>query len=372
MPFTYGESPYGSELPPWRGYVEATVDATAPEGGTASASSTAQSSPAATGDGDVDGSGGSIAQSGTSSAAQGEMDANGAGIIEATATTTADGAASANGSGIAMYVAAVDQAGATVAHGLSVAQSHPDVTGDGAVVGSGGSMAFASFGITAQAEPDIVAAKSEAPPLFTPEPLGLAPLANSWNVDVLDAEFKQLVLEMFEQHLRTDERYVNVLGAPHLGPRELIEQSLAADGLSIYRGSTVGSNAGAYLLRSWRARNPKRGLHLLKTYLQLLWPNVWTAEQMWQEKGEPYPTALVPKAEADRATHYQTSRVNVTLPARATTGADLNSISSGLRASVPARIVLNLAIVTDERYELGMAAAANRGVVGASFEGVMS
>lgn len=195
---------------------------------------------------------------------------------------------------------------------------------------------------------------------------GLLPLRVSHEADQTERELKALFILLFEKYLRSDERYINVLGAPHLGPRDLVEQSLAADGLSIYRGSTVALGAGAYLLRAWRAHNPKRGLHLLKTYLQLLWPNVWTAVQMWQQVGQPYPTVL---EEEDLGSHYRTSRVHVSLPSYVTSGSDLNAISSGLRAAVPARILLNLAITSDSEFQLGMANGAYRGAVARHYEG---
>lgn len=191
----------------------------------------------------------------------------------------------------------------------------------------------------------------------------LLPLYYSHVADQLEHELKQLFIQLFDTYIRADERYVNALGSPQLGVRELVEQSLAADGLSIYRGAT---GPGSYLLRAWRAHNPKRGLHLLKSYLQLLWPNVWTAHQMWQDKGEVYPTELV---EEDGGDHYLTSRVHVSLPARSTSGADVNAISSGLKASVPARVVMQLSIFTEEAFDLGVAALFERGVVGRHYEG---
>ena len=31
---------------------------------------------------------------------------------------------------------------------------------------------------------------------------------------------------------------------------------------------------------------------MLRAYLQMLWPNAWTAVQQWHEKGRPYPEYL--------------------------------------------------------------------------------
>lgn len=215
---------------------------------------------------------------------------------------------------------------------------------------------------------DVQSATGEPPPVYVPVEPALQPLAASAEADELEAELKALFMLMFERHVRPDERYVNVLGMPQHGPPELVNESLLSDGLSIYRGADASSGAGAYLLRAWRAMNPKRGLHLLETYLQLLWPNVWSADQMWMSKapGAVYPNAL---SKTDGGNHYLTSRVNVRLPARVTTGGDLASIEQGLRASVPARIVLNLAIETEESIGLGVAAVMYAGAVVQTYEG---
>lgn len=220
--------------------------------------------------------------------------------------------------------------------------------------------------ILAEGEQDVVAVefvKDEDEQAEGPE---LLPLYYSHVADQLEHELKQIFMRLFDAYIRSDERYVNALGTPHLGVRELVEQSLAADGLSIYRGA---AGPGAYLLRAWRAHNPKRGLHLLKSYLQLLWPNVWKATQMWQDKAEAYPDGLVEEDEGD---HFLTSRVHVTLPARSTSGADVNAISAGLKGSVPARVFLQLSIVADESFSLGVASIFECGVVGRHYEGNFS
>lgn len=197
----------------------------------------------------------------------------------------------------------------------------------------------------------------------------LAPLQRSWEVNDVEKELKALFKELFDTYVRPDERYVNLLGTPHLGSYELLHSSLAADGLSIYQGGVSGMESGLYLLRAWRAHNPKRGLHLLKTYLQLLWPNVWECVQMWQDKAQAYPTALSDK---DGGNHFLTSRVHVSLPARATNGSDLNSVQYGLRSTLPARFVMNFTIEQEETVkEVFVASTVWRGFVSGSFKGTV-
>lgn len=197
----------------------------------------------------------------------------------------------------------------------------------------------------------------------------LMPLQRSWEVNDVERELKALFKFLFDTYVRPDERYVNLLGTPHLGSYELLHSSLAADGLSIYQGGVSGMDTGIYLLRAWRAHNPKRGLHLLKTYLQLQWPNVWKCVQMWQDKAQAYPTAL---SETDGGNHFLTSRVHVSLPARVTNGSDLNSVQYGLRSTLPARFVLNFTIEQEETVkEVYVASTVWRGFVSGSFKGTV-
>ena len=197
----------------------------------------------------------------------------------------------------------------------------------------------------------------------------LVPLQRSWEANDIEKELKALFKQLFDTHIRPDERYVNLLGTPHLGSYELLHSSLAADGLSIYQGGVSGMESGIYLLRAWRAHNPKRGLHLLQTYLQLLWPNVWKCAQMYQDKSKPYPTDLSP---VDGGNHFLTSRVHVSLPSRATNGSDLNSVQYGLRATLPARFVMNFSIEQEDTVkDVCVGATVWRGFVSGSFKGTV-
>lgn len=266
------------------------------------------------------------------------------------------GAAVTSGIDISSPMSISAQAVADVAMGVPV--SIPTAVGaataarmKGRLVASFPSSAITRVAIRAAAEPDLV------------------PLQRSWEANDIEKELKALFKQLFDTYIRPDERYVNLLGTPHLGSYELLHSSLAADGLSIYQGGVSGMESGIYLLRAWRAHNPKRGLHLLKTYLQLLWPNVWQCSQMYQDKGKPYPTALSP---VDGGNHFLTSRVHVSLPARSTNGSDLNSVQYGLRATLPARFVLNFSIEQEDTVkDVCVGATVWRGFVSGSFKGTV-
>lgn len=363
---TFGYSAYGDEIRPWVAFIEGSGAISAdgvlaPTGGSkAQGSSSVTGDAASTTTGRAIGTGSSIVE------ARPLVAPTGVGVIAGHGDVTGDGALSIHGLAVTVATTSVSQTNSVAATANAIGASTPPLSQIGNVGGVGGAMAqgIAFFSQTAGVE--VTASASENPPTITVSQPMMLPLVYSNEDNQVEAELKAIFVEMFQQHVRDGERYANVLGMPHLGPREMIEQSLAADGLSIYRGSSVGSGAGAYLLRAWRARNPKRGLHLLKTYLQLLWPNVWTATQMWQSKAVAYPTALV---EADGGNHYLTSRVHVTLPARVSDGGDLNAIQAGLHASLPARFVLNLAVTEETTFDIGLAAAYYRGAVAQSYTG---
>lgn len=178
----------------------------------------------------------------------------------------------------------------------------------------------------------------------------MAPLRESHEATQLEAELKALFISMFEQFARPQERETNTAGTPHIGPFGQVERAVKAEGLSLFRKSDDG--AMRYLFRSWRARNPKRGLHMLQTYLQLLWPNEWTIDQMWQSKSATYPLAL---QEIDSGNHYLTSRVSVYISSAVTDGADVLRLGPSLRSVIPARIFLKVGV--SQKAAAGVAAA---------------
>lgn len=193
----------------------------------------------------------------------------------------------------------------------------------------------------------------------------LAPLRNSHEATQLESELKALLIYLFGQYVRPQERETNTAGTPHIGPFGQVERAVKAEGLALYRKSDDG--AMRHLFRAWRARNPKRGLHLLKAYLQLLWPNSWTCTQMWAEKGATYPLVL---STTDGGNHYLTSRVHVEV----LSGADVNQLGRSLRSVLPARIFLDISsFQAGEVSDIGVGIAASlNGLVVQYFEGNFS
>lgn len=177
-------------------------------------------------------------------------------------------------------------------------------------------------------------------------PVGLGPLKHSNDDNAVEADLKQMFIDLYYDFIRAGERELNVYGSPHLGSFDLIERFVKEDGLSLLRKED--EDAMRYLFRAWKARNPKRGFHFLRTYLQLLWPNAWTCEQMWQEKGYAYPTRLAPSSGLPpdpSATHYLTSRVVVSVVDPDESGANLASVAPAIRGVLGAKFVLFLSML---------------------------
>lgn len=120
----------------------------------------------------------------------------------------------------------------------------------------------------------------------------LTPLDGSFSVDSVESELKQLFLSLFAENLSGDSFDANVLGMAHLGSFELVRKFVNTDGLVLLQGDREETTT-RYLYRAWKSGNVQgRGIHFLRTYLQMLFPNVCDVEQLWHDKAYPYPTAL--------------------------------------------------------------------------------
>ena len=186
-------------------------------------------------------------------------------------------------------------------------------------------------------------------PITTQDVPALAPLRASHEATQLEAELKALFMALFEQFVRPAHTGTSMAGMPHIGPMPLVERAVKSEGLGLLRKGD--EEAMRYMFRAWRARNPKRGLHLLRLYLQLFWPNNWTMYQMWSEVGTPYPTQLTI---GDEGNHFLTSRIRVEISGSTTDGSDVSNVAPAMRSVLPARLLLNVAISTNTSVQLGM------------------
>ena len=161
----------------------------------------------------------------------------------------------------------------------------------------------------------------------------------------LDEALRDIVSQVFEDTLRPKINDINVYGMPHLGRFEVVERFVKRDGLTLLRISD--EERMRYLFKAWKIKNPKRGLHFLRTFLQLLYPNAWAADQMWQEKDKPYPLHLKTANEikGKQTRYWLTSRVQVSISDLTETGEYLLRVLPALRSVLGAKFVLMIAVM---------------------------
>lgn len=118
-----------------------------------------------------------------------------------------------------------------------------------------------------------------------------APLRENHEAGQLELELKSLFTDLFNE-MSADTFDINVLGAAHLGSFDLVRRSINQDGLVVMPSASEEA-ATRYLYRAWNSGDvQKRGLHFLRTYLELLAPGRFQVRQLWHSKAHAYPTAL--------------------------------------------------------------------------------
>lgn len=182
-------------------------------------------------------------------------------------------------------------------------------------------------------------ANAPAPFAVQDEP-DLRPLRASHEADALEAELKAMFMGLFAQYLRPGVTALSTVGAPHLGDVDQLERAVKMDGLALQRGADEASMR--YIHKAFRARNPKRGLHMLRTYLRVMFGAGWSINQMWQDTASPYPTALHEEQAPGR---FLTSRVHVNVVSSASMGTP-EQLAQSLRSVLPARMVLKVSLST--------------------------
>ena len=184
--------------------------------------------------------------------------------------------------------------------------------------------------------------------------LPMKPLQNSWAANDVENDLRNLALQLYDDNLRELADEINVYGVPHLGPFRLVERNVTRDGLMVLRqGDEVGMR---YLFKAWRFRNPRRGFHFLRTYLQVLFGDVSEIAQLWQKKSEPYPTALKSLADITNAgesvsDYFLTSRVSVNIDTEIVP----SRITASLKSTLAARFVIDVRLAKFQASELAVA-----------------
>ncbi|MCZ0926429.1 hypothetical protein L0636_00820 [Halomonas janggokensis] len=181
----------------------------------------------------------------------------------------------------------------------------------------------------------------------------ISPLRESFANGQIEEELKTLFGDLFE-HVARDTFDASVLGAPHLGSFDLVRRTVNYDGLVLLQNAREEA-ATRYLYRAWKSADTQgRGLHFLRTYLQLLFPDQATANQLWHKKDADYGDGFIrPDPDEEQSSSPQnsdensflTSRVQVSLNAEGAVRfsdsgyVDLSKISRIIGDIVPARLV---------------------------------
>jgi len=195
-----------------------------------------------------------------------------------------------------------------------------------------------------------------------------APLRNSHTVGDIEHELKQVFLELFDA-LGQDSFDANVLGAAHLGSFDLVRRMVNHDGLVLLPGEREEA-ATRYLYRAWKSGDvQKRGLHFVRTYLQLLFPGQAEVRQLWHRKGDPYGTSFIKNEPRDPYWFHFLGAKGLKLDASWRLGQPLSDITDSLEAYKPdetdlfltsrIEILLGLESIAEGRNSL---TAANRPV----------
>ena len=180
----------------------------------------------------------------------------------------------------------------------------------------------------------------------------LTPLKNSFVVNDIEDQLRNLFIDLFRDYFSYDVFDVNVLGMAHLGSLNLVKRTLNKDGLSVLPDAGEES-AIRYIYHAWKSANVQgRGLIFLRTYLQSAYPNKWSIEQQMQLKALSYASdgSLSDRSTTgDDSDKFLTSRVNIKLAVTSGLSLDASFIARIIGSILPARIVPSVAIAfTDQ------------------------
>lgn len=196
-----------------------------------------------------------------------------------------------------------------------------------------------------------------------PRDTNLAPLSNSYKDNALAKDIYQIFIDLFEEYIRPDERDANAVGMPQNGSFELLSRFIESNGLAVHDNGDEA--AIRYLYNAWTARNPKRGTHFLRTYLQLLYPNSWAVHQLWHpiDNAEEYPL----HADLEKnvvGEKFLTSRIRIKISHQSWDKDYLTRIIPALRSSVPARLVLEVSgyVATSNKFKVGSVVSASASI----------
>lgn len=175
----------------------------------------------------------------------------------------------------------------------------------------------------------------------------LLPYQRSFYENDHEAEIQALAIALFNEHIAPAMFDVNVLGNPHLGSIDLVRRSVNADGLALLSGEGEAAET-RFLYRAWKGRNRNgRGLQFFRTYMQMLYPNAWRVNQLYQNPVFPYGLGMLTESEASGQYGSAgiavddlvlTSRVRVSIDYNAPLATSFSEMRKILQSVLPARL----------------------------------
>lgn len=187
----------------------------------------------------------------------------------------------------------------------------------------------------------------------------MIPLQKSHAADDLEADLRDLFIKVYGDSLAEKADEINFYGAPHIGPFSLIEREIAKDGLAVLR--TTNEDQMRHLFRAWRFRNPRRGTHFLRAYLQSLFGSSFDINLLWQRKDAEYPKVLLTQTEVTsrnlESEYYLTSRLRVDIETQVVP----ERLAQVLRTTVAARFVMEVRTAKYGRNTFGFAGVGSDG-----------
>lgn len=181
-------------------------------------------------------------------------------------------------------------------------------------------------------------------------------LENSYTNNDLEKEIKELFLHLFKSKIGEDTFNAFVLGAQHLGSYPLVQKSLNSDGIALLNPE-MAEIATRYLYRTWKSGDvQKRGLHIVRMYLRLLFGLGAEVSQLQQPRNEPYPSGLEPfdPKIGVKDGYFLTSRVNLDIDL-SYSGLPVKQLTNNIQSVLPAKFLPELRfanITTKFEHEL--------------------
>lgn len=176
----------------------------------------------------------------------------------------------------------------------------------------------------------------------------LKALQNSYTNNDLEREIKELFIDLFKTHLGEESFNAFVLGAQHLGSYSLVQRSINEDGLVLINSDIIEATT-RYLYRTWKSGDvQKRGLHIAKMYLRLLFGDNAQVSQLQQPIDLEYPATVYldpfDPNEGVKEGYFLTSRINLDVDF-SISDQPIKQVVNSIQSVIPAKYVPELRFI---------------------------